>query len=116
MKAKIIILAVTLLVGFSNIEAKEKETSKDAKAKLTTSISGTITDAATGESLVGVKVVLEELNTVVYTDFDGNFEFSEISVGDYTVSTKYVSYNTNDKITIDTKKTKNLQIELKADL
>lgn len=116
MKAKIILLAATLLIGFSNIEAKEKGTTKETNAKLTTSISGTITDAATGESLVGVKVVLEEINTVVYTDFDGNFQFNDVTVGDYTVTTNYISYKTEEKISVNTENDKELQIKLKSDL
>ncbi|MBR8537063.1 carboxypeptidase-like regulatory domain-containing protein [Carboxylicivirga sediminis] len=116
MKTQAIILLTLLMVGISNITAEEKENSKEAITTLTTSISGTITDATTGESLVGVKVVLEELNTVVYTDFDGNYEFTNISVGKYTVSTDYVSYKTCESLSIDTNKSNALNIILKADL
>ncbi len=116
MKTQVIILVALLFAGVSNIQAEKEEISKETTTTLTTSISGTITDAATGESLVGVKVVLEELNTVVYTDFDGNFEFPGVTQGNYTVSTDYVSYKTNSAVSIDTKKTNNLDIKLQADL
>jgi iron complex outermembrane receptor protein len=116
MKTQVIILVALLFAGVSNIKAEKEEISKETATTLTTSISGTITDAATGENLVGVKVVLEELNTVVYTDFDGNFEFKGVTQGNYTVSTDYVSYKTDDSVSVDTNKSKNLSIKLKADL
>ena len=116
MKTQIILLAALLFVGLSNINAENKENTKEAKASLTTSISGTITDAATGENLVGVKVVLEELNTAVYTDFDGNFEFTDVTVGKYTVSTEYVSYKSNETIEVNTNKSDCVKIALQADL
>ncbi|MBK3516256.1 hypothetical protein [Carboxylicivirga marina] len=65
MKTSIIILVAFLYVGVSTIKAEKEKVSTETTTTLTTSISGTITDAATGESLVGVKVVLNELNTTV---------------------------------------------------
>ncbi|WP_289053229.1 carboxypeptidase-like regulatory domain-containing protein [Carboxylicivirga marina] len=116
MKTSIIILVAFLYVGVSTIKAEKEKVSTETTTTLTTSISGTITDAATGESLVGVKVVLNELNTTVYTDFDGNFEFTGVTNGSYTVSTDYVSYKTDESLSIDTKKSKELQIALKSDM
>jgi len=57
-----------------------------------TNISGSVIDKITGESLAGVKVVLQENNEIVYTDFDGNFEFKEILKGKYTIKTDLISY------------------------
>ncbi len=116
MKPQVILLTALLLIGFTNLQAEQKETKNEVNTSLTTSISGTITDAATGESLVGVKVVLEELNTVVYTDFDGRYEFPKVGKGTYTVSTDYVSYKTEQSLSIDTNKSSDLNIALKADL
>lgn len=105
------------MVGLTNTKAEEKENSKTATTTtLTTSFSGTITDAATGESLVGVKVVLEELNMTTYTDFDGHYEFTNINKGKYSVSTDYVSYKADEALSIDTSESKDLDIALKADL
>lgn len=115
MKAQIILLAAILFVGVSNLKAENKEGNKETKTSMTTSISGTITDAATGESLVGVKVVLEELNQVAYTDFDGNFEFDQVNNGVYTVSTDYVSYKEKEALSVDTNSNNNVSIALKAD-
>jgi len=114
MKAQIIVLAALLFTSLS-IKAEKEEVLKEVSSTITTSISGTITDATTGESLVGVKVVLEELNTIAYTDFDGKFEFSQIANGVYTVYTEYVSYKTDQAFSIDTKNPRNLAIALEAD-
>ncbi|TRX71601.1 carboxypeptidase-like regulatory domain-containing protein [Carboxylicivirga sp. M1479] len=116
MKTQILLLAALLFVGISNINADNNEEAKETKANLTTSVSGTITDAATGEILVGVKVVLEEINAVVYTDFDGNFEFNNVTNGEYTVSTDYVSYNTENTLSLNTAKQKDLNIALTSDM
>jgi len=116
MKAQIIVLAALLFAGISSIKAEKEEVLKEVSSTITTSISGTITDATTGESLVGVKVVLEELNTIAYTDFDGKFEFSQIANGLYTVYTEYVSYKTDQTISIDTKNPRSIAIALEADL
>ncbi len=115
MKAQIILLAILIFAGLTTITAENKESNKEAAKATTTSISGTITDAATGESLVGVKVVLEELNTVVYTDFDGKFEFDGVNNGVYTLSADYVSYATNETVSVDTKKVSDLSIALNAE-
>lgn len=115
MKTQIIIVVALLFAGVSNIKAKKEKISKETATTITTSISGTITDATTGENLVGVKVVLEELKTAVYTDFNGNFEFTGLTKGSYTVSTSYVSYKTDNSVSIDTNKSKNLEIKLEAD-
>lgn len=116
MKTPITILVAIMLFGITTLQAEQKNSTKEASTTLTTSISGTITDAQTGESLAGVKVVLQELNTVVYTDFDGRFEFSKVAKGTYTVSTDYVSYKTEQSLSVDTSKSSDLSIALKADL
>ncbi len=115
MKAQIIVLAGLLFAGLSNIKAEENELQKKASASITTVISGTITDATTGENLVGVKVLIEELNHVVYTDFDGRFEFSPVKNGTYTVLTDYVSYQDEKPLSVNAGKTCNLNIALKAE-
>jgi len=39
-----------------------------------TKISGQVVDQKTGETLAGVKVIIEGMDKAIYTDFDGNFQ------------------------------------------
>lgn len=64
-----------------------------APAPKTTTISGQVVDHITGEALAGVKVLVNDLNQTVYTDFDGNFEISNVVPGTYKINTSLISYN-----------------------
>lgn len=60
-------------------------------------LSGTITDGATGEPIPFANVSIEENGNVVtggMTDFDGKFSIKPIPAGKYTVSASYVGYAT----------------------
>ncbi|MCG3165076.1 MAG: Vitamin B12 transporter BtuB [Bacteroidia bacterium] len=60
-----------------------------------TTITGTIADAATGETLIGANVIYAEGKGAV-TDFNGNYSF-EIEPGEYTVSVSFVGYQSQEK-------------------
>jgi iron complex outermembrane receptor protein len=77
----------------------------------TTNVIGSVIDKNTGESLVGVKVVLSELNETVYTDFDGNFEFKQVKLGKYTIRTDLISYE-DKTVSVDLKKSTDVKIEV----
>lgn len=115
MKAQILILVGLLMIG-SGTFAKNKNNTKETEvaSNAITSISGTITDEATGENLVGVKVVLEGTDKVAYTDFDGMFKFEGINKGTYKLSADYISY-TEKEATIDTQSSSEVSIKLKSD-
>jgi hypothetical protein len=53
---------------------------------------GSISDAKSGESLVGVEVKIEGTDLKTYTDFDGNFTFNNVKPGEYKVVANYISY------------------------
>ena len=112
MKTQIILLVGMLLIGASSFASDKNSTKEDAHvSNAITSLSGIITDEATGESLVGVKVVLEGTDQVAYTDFDGMFKFEGIKSGEYTVSCDYISYE-DKEATINTKKDNEVAIKL----
>ncbi len=93
-KIAIILLSlfiITPLAGFSLYDGI-KDT--DDKRK-TTHFSGTVIDANTGEALVGVCVTIQGSEQTAYTGLDGNFTFSNIKTGTYTLETQYVSYEKN---------------------
>jgi len=56
-------------------------------------IRGTVFDDATGESLVGVNVVIQGTTTGATTDLDGKFSI-EVNAGTYVLNVSYISYQT----------------------
>ncbi|WP_340106241.1 SusC/RagA family TonB-linked outer membrane protein [Rhodohalobacter sp. 8-1] len=58
------------------------------------SVSGTVTDARTGESLPGVSVVLTEIQRGASTNIDGEYTISDVPSGSYTLRASFVGYRT----------------------
>ena len=115
MKTRVILLAAMMIIGASSFAKNTVKSQNKSAAKNTmASVSGTITDELTGESLAGVKVVLEGTDKVTYTDFDGMFSFEGVAQGTYTVKVDYISYQDVAQI-IDTERTKDLDVQLKTD-
>ena len=57
-------------------------------------LSGTVTDASTGESLPAVNVVLTEIMKGASTNADGEYQITGIEPGTYTVEVTYIGYST----------------------
>ena len=55
-------------------------------------VSGTVVDSYTGESIQSASVTLEEIGETTTTDEYGEFLFSEIEAGTYTVSVQANGY------------------------
>ncbi len=60
-------------------------------------ISGTVTDAETGEPLPGVNVVLEGTDQGAATDSDGNYFIINIDPGEYSVTASMIGYQSVTK-------------------
>ncbi len=60
----------------------------------TGTISGTITDAATGETLPGASVLVTETASGASTDLNGEYTISNLAYGTYTLRVTYVGYQT----------------------
>ncbi len=58
----------------------------------TVSIQGKVTDAKTGETIPGVKIMVEGQGKGAYTDFDGNYKVLDLSNGTYILTFKYDTY------------------------
>ncbi len=80
------------------------------------SISGTVTDVATGESLIGATVVVKGTTLGAATDFDGNFTVKGIKPGTYQIEVSYISYATKsvEKVVTANKVTA-LNVSLESD-
>jgi hypothetical protein len=59
-------------------------------------LTGTITDAETGDFLVNATILLESTSRGVVSDLDGNFILPNIPAGTYTVIVRYINYGTKN--------------------
>lgn len=77
-------------------------------------ITGTVKDAKTGESLIGVNVILKGTYYGAVTDPKGNFKINNISEGTYIVEVSFIGYKTMQYtgVVIQNGKTKNFDIKL----
>lgn len=57
-------------------------------------ITGTVVDAETGETLIGVNVVIEGTIQGTATDIDGNYTIRKVAAGTYNIVISYLSYAT----------------------
>lgn len=80
---KILGFIFILFLSSNHLIAQEKGT-----------LRGTITDKASGETLIGVNIVIEGTTTGTITDFDGNFSLSNVPVGTVNLVFSYISYAT----------------------
>jgi len=102
----IITLSVTSLIAIND----------NAEAPVTTTtLSGQVFDKATGESLAGVKIIVDENATEVYTDLDGNFTITNISTGSHNIKADLISYKSHDKNIEITPSANNLKVEIEID-
>jgi TonB-dependent receptor len=77
------------------------------------SIKGSVTDAATGETLLGANVLIQGTYTGTITDFDGNFELKDVEPGTYNIVVSYISYDKQilqTQVTIGTTSVLNFQL------
>ncbi len=110
MKAQLIILAVLAILSLNSFK---KEKSNESSSKITTTkIYGTVVDECSGETLVGAEILLDESQQKAYTDFDGNFVFDHVSVGNHTISAKLISYKETIKKEIHIAADKNSKLKI----
>jgi hypothetical protein len=60
-----------------------------------TTVTGTISDVITGETIIGANIIYAEGKGAV-TDFNGNYSF-DIEPGDYTIAVSFVGYQPEEK-------------------
>lgn len=98
------ILLLTLCFTFSAYAGNEK------KNKLKTfSITGKVLDNS--GSLTGVKVMLNDKEVTVYTDFDGNFTINNVKEGTNQISFSMVAYGSKN-VSINPAETNNIEVKL----
>ena len=88
-----ILTAVLLLIGLTAYSCKD-----ELVEEFTGSIVGTVADRTTGEPVPTVNVTLEPGGKSAITGSDGNYLFSELEIGSYTVSVSKQGYTPDSKI------------------
>jgi len=84
-----------------------------AQALAQGSLSGTVTDQESGETLIGVNILIDELNLGDATDAEGYFEFNNVPAGTYELEARYVGYVTvSETVTIQDGQETVLNIEM----
>jgi protocatechuate 3,4-dioxygenase beta subunit len=101
----------TLLAFTTNFITKE---ANETSAVTSLSLSGNVMDLTSGETLAGVEVKLEGCDTKVYTDFDGNYSFTNLKPGKYNVIASYISYDKSYIEKIDLTSNGDLNIKLQT--
>lgn len=92
-KALWIISAALILTALALYSCKD-----ELAQELTGSILGTVADATTGEPVPTVNVSLEPGGKSAITGSDGNYLFSELEPGSYTVSISKQGYTSDSKV------------------
>lgn len=112
MKKLLLVLVVAL--SLSNVHASEPETDSPPAAK-SIQIGGKVTDAVTGEALVGVSLKINGSDIKAYSDLDGNFHLEGVTPGIYNIDVDYVSYKNITLMEVTTSSSSlNLKVELES--
>lgn len=111
MKIKIllfILLILPLIFNGNPIEPPMKLKTQSA------SISGTVYDMNSGESLAGVKINIVGSDTFLYSDLDGKFTIQDIEPGSYDIILSLISYDNSlvENIILENAKEEKLVIKL----
>lgn len=106
----ILILSILTVNVIAVNEDVKKESASATPSVAVSSVKGKVVDKSTGEALAGVLVKVNE-NTIVYTDFDGNFTFN-IAQPKAKICVSLISYATTE---VELEKNSNeIKIELQS--
>ncbi|MFQ6615950.1 MAG: carboxypeptidase-like regulatory domain-containing protein, partial [Fidelibacterota bacterium] len=84
-------------------------------AGVTGKISGTITDASSGEPLVGVNVMLENTSQGAATDPDGNYTILNVRGGKYTLVATMIGYKRVEIVSVTVLADRTTWVDLKME-
>ncbi|WP_075603400.1 carboxypeptidase-like regulatory domain-containing protein [Saccharicrinis aurantiacus] len=108
-------LIITLFAAVLVLSSFKGEKNVDAAPVAANTISGSIMDKETGEFLAGVEVELEGTSKKVYTDFDGNYSFSNVKDGVYKVKAHLISYKEESLTKVEVANASSKKMDIKLD-
>lgn len=113
MKIRIVILIILSFWSISLFAGNDSKGTSPESAS-SSSISLSVKDKLTGESLTGVLITISETGTKTYTDLEGNCSIQNIPAGKYKILASYVSYKETilEEVNILAGNTENIIIEL----
>jgi hypothetical protein len=81
-------------------------------------ISGTVTDAKTDETVVGANVVIQGTSIGVSTDIEGKFSIANIKPGTYSLSVSFITYkaHTIPDVVVESGKIVTIQVQMQEDV
>jgi outer membrane receptor protein involved in Fe transport len=84
----------------------------------TGTISGLVTDAKTGETVVGANVVIQGTTVGSATDIDGKFSIPNVKPGTYNLSVTFVTYkaHTIPDVVVESGKISSIQVQMQEDV
>lgn len=77
------------------------------------SIAGTITDAKTGEAIIGANVIIVGTTTGSATDIDGKYAITNVPAGTYDVQISYITYKTYIAPTVVVENARRVTLDIK---
>jgi len=102
---------IAIVIALFSLTTVFAGNNNEEKLKKSFSISGKVVD--NNESLTGVKILLDGKETVVYTDFDGNFTIDNVLAGEHTISFSLITYN-NKEVRFNPANESKLEVELET--
>jgi len=86
-------------------------------AQETGKIAGTVVDSNTGETLIGVNVVIQNTTKGTATDLDGKYTIPNLEAGIYNIVFSYVSYNKKivEGVEVTAGEVKKIEVSLSPD-
>jgi len=79
-------LLVVFLISFTCIYFSQNSFAQAGAVK------GTITDAETGETLIGTNIILQGSSIGTLSDFDGNYVLADVKPGEYNIVFSFISF------------------------
>jgi len=111
-KLTTLVLSLLFVVAAFATETENEKNSPES-TMISTKIYGKVLDKLTGETLAGVKISLNDSESYVYTDFDGNFELTNVKPGKIEISASYISYKEKvEALNIDLNSNNTIEVKI----